>query len=428
MSQEQVEVAVAVRVGHRDAHAGLGLAELVERRPARQGVLAEGAVAPVQPQVVRGLVVRHVEIDQAVAVEVAGDDAQARPGDRADAGRLAHVDEPAGAVVAVQGVGRRGVLGRVAVVPQTVRSQAGALPGGAPDDVVDDEQVQVQVAVVVEEDGARRPGVVADPGSRCRVLEDAAAAVPVEPVRADVQHVEVDEAVPVVVAGGGAGAVARVAGAGGVRHVLEGAVAQVAVEAVAKPVGGRAWRARIPWPVGGRAARPGGTPAPGGAGNRTALDQVDVEQTVLVDVEQRPAAHQEFGVVVVAGGAVAVNEIEARLGRSLDEDGRRRERRGRYLRIAVRSPARQQERGRQREAEVRAAPGTVGRPSSTAQRGEEDGRTPHGRDRHYPRGRRRALPAQHPTRAAAPQGAFGQRRPGAGRFDGNPAPVIQASV
>ena len=81
---QQIEIAVVVDVDGVDAHARLRDAVLVERAAHRERRLAKAAAALIQPQVIRRAVVRHEDVDPAVAIEVAGDDAEAV----ADGGRM----------------------------------------------------------------------------------------------------------------------------------------------------------------------------------------------------------------------------------------------------------------------------------------------------------------------------------------------------
>ena len=78
--EEDVGRAVAVEVADRDAHAGLRASIAVEGGAREHRVLDEGAVALVEPQVVRHLVVGDVEVDETVAIEVVGGGAQGRAG------------------------------------------------------------------------------------------------------------------------------------------------------------------------------------------------------------------------------------------------------------------------------------------------------------------------------------------------------------
>ena len=73
---QQIEVAVVIDVDGVDAHPRLRDAVLVERAAHRERRLAKAAAALIQPEMIRRAVVRHEDVDAAVAVEVAGDDAE----------------------------------------------------------------------------------------------------------------------------------------------------------------------------------------------------------------------------------------------------------------------------------------------------------------------------------------------------------------
>ena len=111
----------------------------------------------VDPELVRRGVVGDVEIEPAVAVVVAGRDAEAGAVGLADAGRLGHVGEPAVALVAVQPIGHRTVGARAAVVARADRVVAQLVGGDREVDVVGDEEIELAVAVVVDEGGAGAP-------------------------------------------------------------------------------------------------------------------------------------------------------------------------------------------------------------------------------------------------------------------------------
>ena len=116
VGDEEVLVAVGVEVAGGDAHAAFGIAGGVHRRARQQPLVRERAVALVDPELVRRGVVGDVEVEPAVAVVVAGRDAEARAVGLADAGRLGDVGEPAVALVAVEPVGHRPIRARAAVV------------------------------------------------------------------------------------------------------------------------------------------------------------------------------------------------------------------------------------------------------------------------------------------------------------------------
>ncbi len=127
VGHEEVEVAVAVVVARVDAHRRLGEAVGIQRAAGEQGLVAEGAVALVEPQLVGRAVVGHVEVDPAVAVEVGGHRAQGLAVDGGQARGRRHVVEGAVAPVPVEAVGHRPVDVGMAVVGSARGGGAGAV-------------------------------------------------------------------------------------------------------------------------------------------------------------------------------------------------------------------------------------------------------------------------------------------------------------
>ena len=305
VGQEQVEVAVSVVVAGGDAHARLGLAVRVESRAADQTLLDQCAVAAVEPEVIRQQIVRDVEVEPAVAVEVGREDAQPVAGSRrAQTGRDRRVLESSVAVVEQQAVRRRPVGARQAVVHLSPFGQAGLVRGQGEVEVVHDEQVEIEVAVVV---GGRRrdaPARVAGAARLGPVAERAVALVAPELVPAQVQDVEVHPAVVVEVGRHHAHAVAEGRDAALLGDVDEadrgaaiGELQVVAVQAVPRrPVAG---------PGGGRGRPVSFVP------QEIALDQVEVEIAVVVVVEERRAGADHLRIVEAPAHAVPVPEVEA---------------------------------------------------------------------------------------------------------------------
>ena len=94
-----------------DAHAGLRLAVQIDRAAPRQRKILEPPAAVVEPQLIRRAVVGDEDVDPAVAVEVAGDDAKAVADGRAYSRPIGDVGERAVAVVVVQRRRRGQVVG-----------------------------------------------------------------------------------------------------------------------------------------------------------------------------------------------------------------------------------------------------------------------------------------------------------------------------
>ena len=304
VGQEEIEVAVSVVVARRDAHARLGFAVRVESGAADQPVLDQFAVAAVEPEVIRHQVVRDVEVEPPVAVEVGREDAQPVAGSRrGQAGRDRRVLETSGAVVHEQGVGRRLIGARQTVVHLSPLCKAGLVRGQGEVEVVHDEQVEIEVAVVV---GGRRgdaPARIARSACFGPVAERPVALVAPELVGAQVHHVEVDPTVVVEIRRDDSHAVAGGRDAtllGDVDEANRGvAVAGLQVVAVQA----------VPWGPVAHPRRGRGGPVSFVA-EEAALDQVEVEVAVVVVVEERRAGADDLRVVEVPAHAVPVPEVE----------------------------------------------------------------------------------------------------------------------
>ncbi len=282
VGDEEVLVAVAVGVAGGDPHPRLRPAELVERHSPGESHLLQLAAAETAPELVRLAVVGDVEIEPAVAVEVAGHHAQPLAGvprERRIAGGL----EAAVTTVAVEPVGYPGEAVRATVVGPA--GGVGADGGGVVVEIADDEEIGEAVGVDVDQRRRAPPAAVAQPGGGGGVLEAAVAAIAVEGVRPPVGEVEIRVAVAVDVADRQAHAVAAVAGAGGRGDVDEAPVALLAEQ----PVGERRARALAP----------------------RSVEQVDVEIAVAVVVDEAAARAEALGHEVAAFDGGVVDEGEA---------------------------------------------------------------------------------------------------------------------
>ena len=237
---ENVEVAVQVEVGGRRPHARLLLAVHVVGGARDDADLLEGPVALVVEEKARGRVAGNVHVGPAVVVEVPGQGREPVVVLRGlDAGPRRNVRERAAAVVLVQ----RHRLPRQAARPAQHRHPLPAAarplarlrrPRRVELQVVRDEQVQVAVAVEIQEGAARapaRPGL-GQPALGGLVAEGSVPLVAVQAVLAPVR--DGDIVVPVVVHVAHAGALrpAGVPDAGPLGDVLEPQAPAVAVEVV----------------------------------------------------------------------------------------------------------------------------------------------------------------------------------------------------
>ncbi len=126
------------------------------------------------PEVVGGRVIGDEKVDQAILVEVRGDDAQAPPVGVDDAGIRRDVDKPA-AIVAEQMIGPRGkrvghaILVEMAGIDRLAwpaRTLADVRVMGVPDEVVADVKIEVAVVVEIGERGRGGPVAIIPRGRR----------------------------------------------------------------------------------------------------------------------------------------------------------------------------------------------------------------------------------------------------------------------
>ena len=204
VGHRQVEAAVAVGVGDRHPHAPFRLAVAVEPGPPHHRLVEKGAVPLRDPELVGLAVVGDENVDPAVIRKVGAGHSQS-PGRGVDSRGHRDVGELP-RLVAVQGVAHAGELAGRAVV-DAVRGAADH--AGVVVDVVHGVEVEVAVAVVVDEGGRGAPAVGGE-GGGIGGGEGAVAAVPVEGVGAVVGGVHVGTAIVVDVPGGGPLAVSRI--------------------------------------------------------------------------------------------------------------------------------------------------------------------------------------------------------------------------
>ena len=141
-----------------------GLPAALNAVPDSTPFVREGAIPPVDPELIRRRVVGHIQIEPTVAVVVADRDAQAGAVGPGDARRLRHVGETAVALVAIQPVGDRTVGARTAVVTRPEAVGAELVVGQREVEIVRDEQIEIAIAVVVGERRAGAPQRIADAG------------------------------------------------------------------------------------------------------------------------------------------------------------------------------------------------------------------------------------------------------------------------
>ena len=236
VGNEQVGQAVAVVISKVDRHARSGLAGVVERRAGLDRHFREPAAAVVSEQVVRHLVVGHIDILIPVVVVIGRRNTHRPPLFSNNTRGFRDVFKPAVTLIAIEHVGlpvkiegpRKTVWGIVELV------------FGIESDVVADIEIQIAVVVVIQPDGPYAEYIAtANPGCGCDILERAVTIIAVEHVLSIIGHIDIRIAVVVVVADRDAEPERSVADAGLFRHVDKPVVSQVFIEGVAGQ-GGRA--------------------------------------------------------------------------------------------------------------------------------------------------------------------------------------------
>ena len=186
-------------------------------------------------EILRLQVVRRVDVQPAVAVEVDEHDAETRRRWNCGDTRInSRVTERAVAVVAKEAV-RHEREGRRRAHEAAAIDRADRVAVEVDLHVVAHVEIEETVAVHVAPARARAVMRVLDPGLFGDVGESAVAVVAVEDDPAEIGDHQVVEAVVVEVADGAADAEARASESGFLGHVAEGAIAIVAIEAVGRP-------------------------------------------------------------------------------------------------------------------------------------------------------------------------------------------------
>ncbi len=255
-----------------DAHAGARLPAFVVRNPAQRTFLRERAVPVVDVEEVSLRVIGDHQVRPAVPIEIQLSNSQRLSGRRIESCLFGRVLECTGAVVAVEPAGDALVGFRRTVSLADAVERTVDVGLGGPDDVISDVEVQVAVAVGVEEDGRGTPYRFAGyAGLSSRFREGAVSVICEKQVFAQGRKIDVAMSVAVIIPHGEAEAVGvDAAEAGLLRNVRERAVAVVAVH----PEG----------PPGGRLAF--GPPAAAG--------EEDILQPVAVEIDEGYAGAHGF--------------------------------------------------------------------------------------------------------------------------------------
>ena len=295
----QGEAAVTIDVAGIDTHRAFGPAGLVVGDTGCQGDVREEAVAVVAEEKVGSCVVALKQVDVAISVVVEEQRSELATREAGQTCRLGHIDE-ATAVVAVQHVAPPGELGGRQMPPRSpqVAAAVQVVILEIVIQVVGHVEVEVAIQVVVGKGATRRPAAI--PGDAGRVGHVRKAPVllrplvAVEDIGAVVGHEQILIAIVVVVADGAPHAVGRVRHRLPRRDLTEVGAA-IAIERITRRGVGCV------------------------AGQIGAIDDVEIDTTVVVVVEEGGTRADGFDAVLATRTATGVVEIDPRSSRDVDE-------------------------------------------------------------------------------------------------------------
>ncbi len=235
---EKIQPAVAVIVADRGAHSGLLAPVIIKRGARNNGDVGERAVVVVVVEDAGSAVARDVYVRPAVVVIVeCGNTEGVMPVGLIDVRFRRNVFKHAVAKIVIEDIFRPRQAARAAhdgnTLPHAGRPLARRKSGGRIKvDVVGHDQIELAVAIIVDEGAARAPGFAAARDMRffADVGERAIAIVVVENVFAVVRNIQIFEAVVVVIAHAHALTPTGVGQAGSCGDIGERAVVIVAVE------------------------------------------------------------------------------------------------------------------------------------------------------------------------------------------------------
>ncbi len=280
-----------LEIGEDRPHGGSGFAVLSVSHARLHGDFLKRSVAVVMEQEVLGLIVGHVDIGIAIAIEIARGHTHGAANVFGDAGLFADICEGAVAVVVEQHVGAAGIIERAGIV---VGSIVGAVLR-IELHVASDEEIHAAVVIVIQPGGADRPARHIQAGLGGDVFEGAIAFVAVQRDVAVAGDQQVHKAVVIEVGGDDGGAEEIPADAGLFGDVGEFAVAVVAIEMIVRSCL-RRFAQRVRMDI---------------VAQRLAGCDVEVRQAVVVVVEPDAAGAGAFEQRAQLARAEAVGELDA---------------------------------------------------------------------------------------------------------------------
>src|SRR5262245_9505503 len=201
LGHDEILVAVVVEVGRVDAHAAFGFSANRQSHTREQRNVLECAVALVQPQLVFGTIIRHVDVHPSVAVEVSCADAQGRTELGANARLGSNIGKSPIAPVSKKLAGKRLVGLWRAIAERAERAVARSVARQVVSEIVADIQVEPAVTIDVHESSRHTPADTVGTAHLRDVAERAVTIVAEHLIAAEIRQIQIDAAVVVEVAG-----------------------------------------------------------------------------------------------------------------------------------------------------------------------------------------------------------------------------------
>src|SRR5215510_7086859 len=191
VSHKDVFGAVAIDVACIDAHTGFGLSVSVDRSSSQQCVVYKRAVLLVDPELVGIAIVRYINIDPAIVVEVRSDDSQSVAEFFVDTRGDSYIFKDSVAFVVKEPVARRTKDTRRAIVSRSCGGVAVRAIRNGKIGIVHDHQIEPAVVIVVEERCACAPAWIIGPTLFGYIDKLSATFVQVHLIGTEIREVEI---------------------------------------------------------------------------------------------------------------------------------------------------------------------------------------------------------------------------------------------
>src|SRR6516162_2291904 len=209
IGDHHIFLAAAKKVARIDPHAGMRAAIAIQSTTEGQGLVLEGAIMLIDPELVGTQIVGDKNVGPPIPVEVGAHHAQGPVKLAADSRTQRYILESTVTPIAKQAIGEGFEGQRTAIIDRAARGEAGFQVSKAEIHIVADEEIEPAIAVKIDEGGTAAPPENVGAALRSDIGEGAIAVVAPQLIVAEIGDVEIDPAIVVKVAGGDAHSVAE---------------------------------------------------------------------------------------------------------------------------------------------------------------------------------------------------------------------------